>query len=104
MSEIPDDIMQAASKAYFDAFDENDQASIHTVLRNIGQVILVERQRADSYKALCDELAKAGDALIADVRARYPGEELRCQYMRALDAALVSYRKEKDARSGKGNQ
>lgn len=36
------------------------------------------------------ELEEAGSALIADVRRRYPGEELRCQYMRALDALLPS--------------
>ncbi len=33
-------------------------------------------------------LHAAAAALIADVRRRYPGEELRCPYMRELDAAL----------------
>lgn len=33
-------------------------------------------------------MLEAGCALIADIRRRYPGEELRCEYMRALDAAL----------------
>lgn len=55
MSAIPDDIMHAASKAYFDAFDENDQASIHAVLRNIGAAILSERQRTDD---LIEEVRK----------------------------------------------
>lgn len=32
------------------------------------------------------ELRAAARALIADVRRRYPGEELRCEYMRKLDA------------------
>jgi len=35
-------------------------------------------------------LRKAGQALIDDVRRRYPGEELKCPYMRALDAALTN--------------
>jgi hypothetical protein len=34
-----------------------------------------------------DTLAAAA-ALIADVRRRYPGEELRCAYMLALDDAI----------------
>jgi hypothetical protein len=33
-------------------------------------------------------LVEAAKNLLTDVRKRYPGEELRCQYMRALDAAL----------------
>jgi hypothetical protein len=33
-------------------------------------------------------VADAAAALIADVRRRYPGEELRCEYMKVLDAAL----------------
>jgi hypothetical protein len=33
-------------------------------------------------------VADAAAALIADVRRRYPGEELRCEYMRSLDAAI----------------
>ena len=31
------------------------------------------------------ELLTAVRALIADVRRRYPGEELKCEYMRRLD-------------------
>ena len=43
---------------------------------------------------MSDELEKirrivqAARALIKDVRRRYPGEELKCPYMRELDAAL----------------
>ena len=35
-----------------------------------------------------DRLREAAKALIADVRARHPGEDLRCPHMIALDAAL----------------
>lgn len=35
-------------------------------------------------------LPSAAGALLADVRRRYPGEELRCEFMRALDAATTS--------------
>lgn len=44
--------------------------------------------RVARLEARVKQLEGAGSALIADVRRRYPGEELRCQYMRALDAAL----------------
>lgn len=37
-----------------------------------------------------DRLMAAAKALIADVRARYPGEELRCPLMIELDAAVVA--------------
>lgn len=33
-------------------------------------------------------LVKAGVDLINDVRDRHPGEELKCEYMRALEDAL----------------
>lgn len=33
-------------------------------------------------------LRDAGQALIDDVKRRHPGEELHCEYMRALDDAL----------------
>lgn len=52
---------------------------------------IISSQWMERYKALeCENarLRAAGDNLIADVRRRYPGEELRCQYMRALDDAL----------------
>jgi hypothetical protein len=35
-----------------------------------------------------DALLSAAKSLIADVRSRHPGEELRCPYMRALDGAV----------------
>jgi hypothetical protein len=41
-----------------------------------------------SAEARVKVLEEAGSALIADVKRRHPGEELRCQYMRALDAAV----------------
>ena len=34
-------------------------------------------------------LVDASSSLIADVRRRYPNEELRCTYMIAMDAALA---------------
>ncbi len=70
MSEIPDDIMQAASRAYFDAFDENDQASIHAVLRNIGYAILHERQRQaevmEEVRKVLEPFADVADAILAE--------------------------------------
>jgi hypothetical protein len=47
-----------------------------------------EKLRADRAEARVRVLEDAGSALIADVKRRHPGEELRCQFMRALDAAL----------------
>lgn len=44
--------------------------------------------RATAAEAKVAALTEAGQALIDDVRRRYPGEELRCPYMIALDAAL----------------
>lgn len=38
------------------------------------------------------EVHAAAAALIADVRLRYPGEDLKCPLMRQLDAALHSDR------------
>lgn len=32
-----------------------------------------------------NELQEAARALIADIRARHPGEELRCAHLRAID-------------------
>lgn len=40
------------------------------------------------------ELFKAAEALISDVRARHPDEELRCPHMRALDDAVAKARGE----------
>jgi|CXWL01.1.fsa_nt_gi hypothetical protein len=37
------------------------------------------------------ELVNAVVALLADVRRRYPGEELRCPFMIKLDAARSKY-------------
>ena len=34
------------------------------------------------------KIERAAQALIDDVKQRYPGEKLRCKYMRALDRAL----------------
>ena len=51
--------------------------------------------------AAAPDLLDAASALIADVRARYPGEELRCEYMRCLDAAGrhgIKFRQDADIR------
>lgn len=37
---------------------------------------------------MTNKCIKAAKALIEDVKARYPGEELRCQFMKDLEAAL----------------
>ena len=39
-------------------------------------------------------VVKAASDLLDDVRRRHPGEELRCPYMRALDAAVRDAREE----------
>jgi hypothetical protein len=36
------------------------------------------------------KIETAAAALLADVRRRFPGEALRCEFMRALDAALLA--------------
>ena len=48
-----------------------------------------DKTRAETAGAERDRLRDAGSALIDDVRRRYPGEELRCEFMRALDEALT---------------
>jgi len=50
-----------------------------------------ERSKASS-KYAC--LEKAAADLLADVRRRYPGEELQCPYMRALDSAVKGLQNE----------
>ena len=41
------------------------------------------------WKAEREKLIGAAQALIDYVHNKYPGEELRCPYMKALEAALV---------------
>lgn len=41
-----------------------------------------------ALRAENEKLRSAGSALIADVKRRHPGEELRCPFMRGLDEAL----------------
>ena len=47
--------------------------------------LTVERDKLEADNA---KLRAAASNLIADVQRRYPGEELRCPYMIALDKAL----------------
>ena len=42
----------------------------------------------DQLEAENERLREAGQNLIDDVRKRYPNEELRCEFMIALDKAL----------------
>lgn len=51
----------------------------HAVPVMLDAANIIEKDRA---------VLKAATNLLADVRRRYPGEELRCPYMIALDAAL----------------
>lgn len=51
----------------------------------------VRKNRAQAIREAVQEESKvrtAAQALIDDVKRRHPGEELRCEYMRALDEAL----------------
>ena len=52
--------------------------------------------RAECAKARAEikRLREAASALLDDVHRRYPGEELRCPFMRGLDAALAPEGKE----------
>ena len=51
-------------------------------------VLAGERILHEDLEARIEELEALAQALIDDVRARYPGEELRCPHMIALDEAL----------------
>lgn len=86
------------AKGHWTSADLLEQAD--TITRLEGEV---ERLRARDTDLTLEGLAQfrladithleavrtAASALIADVKRRYPGEELRCEYMRALDAALT---------------
>ena len=48
-----------------------------------------EFNRAEKLRAEQEKLIGAAQALIDYVHNKYPGEELRCPYMKALEAALV---------------
>lgn len=53
-----------------------------------------ESPRVRSVEHARQTVILAAAALIADVRRRYPDEELRCPFMAALDAALNNYEAE----------
>lgn len=53
---------------------------------NATEAFMEERARV---AAAAPELLDAASNLLADVRRRYPGEELRCEFMRALDVAII---------------
>ena len=56
-------------------------------LRNEQERLALIRETAE-LKARIEKLEALAQALIDDVRARHPGEELRCPRMIALDEAL----------------
>ncbi len=49
--------------------------------------VYILQQRLLAQQQEYAQLLAAGQALLEDVRRRHPGEELRCPYMRALEAA-----------------
>ena len=51
-------------------------------------ILSEESAYINRQQARIEELEALAQALIDDVRARYPGEELRCPHMIALDEAL----------------
>jgi len=56
------------------------------------QVIYVPYREVESLKSQVrqlDAIRVAAKALLDDVHARYPGEELRCPHMRALEDAVT---------------
>jgi hypothetical protein len=57
----------------------------------VREALRLQPAGAPTRAALEAEVARlrtAARALLDDVRRRYPGEELRCPYMRALDEAI----------------
>ena len=78
------DVFEAAKRDW-EAIEEDDAESVLVdwALKH-GDALLsatLRRPQTDAIKI-------AAEALIADVRRRYPNEKLRCKYMIALDAAL----------------
>jgi hypothetical protein len=65
--------------------DQEGKASHNHRLRVARNEALARAEAAEAREA---KLRQAAQALIDDVRRRYPGEELRCEYMRALDTAI----------------
>ena len=51
-------------------------------LRDVGD--FVARHRAPESTVVLNTIADAIDALVADIKARHPGEELRCPQLRFL--------------------
>ena len=68
--------------------------SVSYLPKDVDQEVYAESEANACLIAAAPELYEAANALIADIRRRYPGEELRCEYMRALDAALAKARGE----------
>lgn len=70
--------------------DQANQRGVVTLPQRLDRadpvVFSIEWQKA--YRARSVRIEEAATALLADVCHRYPGEELRCPLMRALDEAV----------------
>ncbi|MBM7049693.1 hypothetical protein [Rhizobium lusitanum] len=115
MSEIPVDIMQAAYDCargiYLSVDDAYTPYMTDDDIEVIAKALLVERQRSDSLKALCDEMAKALEPFasakdlmrcadnenIQDTDAAY---SIKHRDIRKARAVIAIYRKEKEVGNG----
>jgi hypothetical protein len=112
MSEIPDDIMDTARD-----LARNAGWSTSGDVRDISHALFAERQRSDSLKALCDEMAKALEPF-AKLASEFVDEEdfrhkpddrtvwgfndhdLSYGDFRRIHSLLAAYRKEKEVGNG----
>jgi len=103
MSEIPDDIMDTARD-----LARNAGWSTSGDVRDISHALFAERQRSDSLKALCDEMAKALEPFAdccqyiedTDDDEEWAKFRLIVSDYRRAKAAVSSYRKEKEVGNG----
>lgn len=77
---------QATQSNIFDACDVQKHTLI--VDQDYASHTIKVKSLKDSQPTQSDALTIAASALLADVRRRHPNEDLRCEYMIALDAAL----------------
>lgn len=98
MSEIPDDIMDTARD-----LARNAGWSTSGDVRDISHALHAERQRSDSLKALCDEMAKALERL-AELTPRAANaataNDLHFTVSAIAVTALEDYRNATEARNG----
>lgn len=60
---------------------------VPSTVQLFGETFHREKNLDEWFGSLC-AVKDAAEALLADVRARYPGEALRCPYMVVLDATV----------------